>query len=315
MFTATVAKRQKLWLWAVPSLITVVALAVAGAVTMSSSEGTVIVWIAGAAAVTYGWRTYLVIPRSVGVNGTNLDLHRRTGLTTVAIHEIQRVDLRPGLFIILKVGKRTISLWRRMQHLQSVVAEIKHQNPGVVVVGELASVGAEGIKGAGPPWAYAVLGSFLATASAVLFFAGPLGVPDRSSLTIVSGEIDSVSVTDHVRIGRRLHLVLRERNRRHHLVQADVSAEFPTVLRLRGELVRALTHPYSFGAKPQESVWQIERGDDVIFTYDDTVRIRAEHAKRFRPIAFVGAAVSLIWLGYGAMLRIKTGAWRSVRPN
>jgi len=137
MLTVTTTKSQRVLLWLVPSLVTGT-LVVFVPATASARQAWV-GWIPGVLGVGVAWFAYVSIPRRIAVNGAQLVIQRPIGSISVPIVDIRSVNASPwnrGL-VTITAKKRKIFLLRSTRNLFAIVAEIKHQNPSVVVIGEV----------------------------------------------------------------------------------------------------------------------------------------------------------------------------------
>jgi hypothetical protein len=138
MVTATTTKRQRAFLWLVPSAITLGVVAFAASAPSDARVPAPLWWFA-ALFVVFAWFAYLSIPRRVVVNGAQLVLERPIHNISVPIADIYKIDARAWNrgFVIVRAKRRRAYLLREMPNLFAVVAEITSRNHTATVVGRV----------------------------------------------------------------------------------------------------------------------------------------------------------------------------------
>lgn len=138
MLTATTTRRQRIWLWLVPSMISC-AFLVFAASAASDPRVPALQWLIGALGVFLAWFSYLSIPRRVVIDGIDVVFERPIGSISVPILAIHKIDARVWNrgFVILSSQRRKLYVLRHMQNLLTIVAEINQQNPSARVVGRV----------------------------------------------------------------------------------------------------------------------------------------------------------------------------------
>jgi len=155
-----------------------------------------------------------------------------------------------------------------------------------------------------------LFGGIFAFGALALPLAAKLDVAKKSELYSVSGAVESVSWTSSGKAGRKLHIVVNDGRRVHHLTQNDLSHEVPALRSVqRGDNVTALVR-HDFLGRDLEWVWELQRDSVAIVSYEQTRTFLDGERERLLKTARWGGALSIALLFAAIFLRIRFGGWR-----
>jgi hypothetical protein len=157
----------------------------------------------------------------------------------------------------------------------------------------------------------AIFGAMLGMGSLGVAFAWRLDVPDQHELLRVTGRVDQLWHSRLSKAGMKIHMTVRDGGNLHHLTQDDPGYAVPVTQTVRlGDVVVALVKVDPFG-RDIEWLWALQRGDEQLLSYDQTLSVVTRKAHRARQVAIGAAALSAILLGCSVALRRHFGAWRN----
>jgi hypothetical protein len=160
------------------------------------------------------------------------------------------------------------------------------------------------------PLVCVVISVAIAILAITLRYAWRLELVERAELQALSGRVVEVYRTNPTKGRPTLHILVDANNRRHHLLQEDLSCCVPGVLSLRdGDAVRALSQPDVLG-RNLEWVWELECRGRMLFSYDDVLRFKIARGERLKPMTYGCGVVAVAAAGLGGLLRYRRGTWR-----
>ena len=155
-----------------------------------------------------------------------------------------------------------------------------------------------------------LFGGIFAFGALTLPLAAKLDMAKKSELYSVSGAVESVSRTISGKAGRKLHILLNDGSRVHHLTQDDLSADVPALRSLRpGDNVTALVKSDSLG-RDLEWVWELQRDSVTILSYERMREFVEPNRERSLKISRWTGALSVALFFVAILLRLRFGAWR-----
>ena len=157
----------------------------------------------------------------------------------------------------------------------------------------------------------AFFGAILGMGALGLAFAWRLDVPDQHELRRVTGRVEQLWHSRLAKAGIKIHMTVRDGDNAHHLTQDDPSHAVPAMQTVKvGDFVVALVKADSLG-RDIEWLWALQRGDEQLLSYDQTLSVVSQRAHRALQVAVGAATLSAILLVCGVALRRHFGAWRS----
>ena len=157
----------------------------------------------------------------------------------------------------------------------------------------------------------ALFGAILGMGALGLTFAWRLEIPNQHELRRVTGRVEQLWHSRLTKAGIKIHMDVRDRGNLHHLTQDDPSYAVPAMQAVRvGDSVVALVKVDSFG-RDIEWLWALQRGDEQLLSYDQTLLVVSQRAHRTLQVAVGAAVLSAILLVCSVVLRRHFGAWRS----
>jgi hypothetical protein len=157
----------------------------------------------------------------------------------------------------------------------------------------------------------ALFGAILGMGALGLTFAWRLEMPNQHELRRVTGRVEQLWHSRLTKAGIKIHMDVRDRGSLHHLTQDDPSYAVPAMQTVRvGDSVVALVKVDSFG-RDIEWLWALQRGDEQLLSYDQTLSVATREAHRALSVAVGAAVLSAILLVCSVVLRRHFGAWSS----
>ena len=157
-----------------------------------------------------------------------------------------------------------------------------------------------------PAWCV-VSGLALAFLAGILLLFGSLKAPPRDSLRIVSGEVEKTDRSCSRGVCW-LHLYVRTSAGQVTLVQDDFAAAAGALKLLRvSDRVTILAAEM---ARDDLAFWQLNRGDELLLSYDEAGKGFASHRNRLSLFGYIVAASAIFLLAVGILLGIRRGTWR-----
>ncbi len=158
---------------------------------------------------------------------------------------------------------------------------------------------------------YAVIFAFACFA---LPLAQNLGMAKLSELHPIAGIVQSAPRTTRGKV-IKLHILIHASDGLHHLIQDDLSADFPEIMDLRaGDNVVARVRHDSWG-RDLDWFWELERSGVTILSYEDTYRYKERCNARGLKMAHWAGVISLGLFVLAILLRKHFGAWREKQQS
>jgi len=147
-------------------------------------------------------------------------------------------------------------------------------------------------------------------AALVAAYGWRLDVVQRDKLQRVSGRVESVLHTHAPKGGPKLHIEISDGTRAYYLTQDDLTCRVPALKTVeRGDSVVAYAYPDALGRNIYW-LWGLERGGQVLLSYEDTYAFLAGEGEMLRPVALPSALIAVGLFAVGVFLRQRYGAWK-----
>lgn len=156
-----------------------------------------------------------------------------------------------------------------------------------------------------------LFGSSIGLIAAILLWGWRFDFFKESALQPISGRVQAVFTTKAPKSGPQLNIYLRDSARLWHLVQHDMHNDAPSISMIRvGDLVTARVGSDLLN-RDIYWLWELQRGDEVLLRYDQTLRSLQKRSKEMRSVSYGGIFLAGLFFLIGALLRRHFGAWSS----